>query len=579
MKKRNQKTGRRPGFADASGRFGFESPAAAGIFPRVAFRAWLQSTLPSSPAAVLAIGIEDSDVDWIASLGLYIVAVGRRERPASAQFGTVSWIDDRFPALEKVHRIGNSYDLIAVGPLWGSIPKEARPRAFRKLVTLLKAGGAIVFHLRASISKVTRSADTSPVELEVLARNHGAFIEHGIVDADERALLVRLPDDGTGALPLLRHIILNDDKSSTYKLALLRAICRIADGAAGCAWEREDGYVGVPLGLVGLYWIRLFKPLLAAQLPQSSNNKGLDGLGFVKDGFRRLADVSTMDLRIGVEFSGDTSIAMHRALRDACATIKNMPAFYIRYPNGKQVLLTSDGDVPRKGRAVRLDHAYLASFGEMRIPTHLWRALQRFDVWIEPALIAEWSRLIVRYADGQKRLIDEITIASAMTWSDPSRDVGFARAQATRLLEQGALFCVWTGKRLFGSTLDIDHCFPWSAWPCEDLWNLMPTDRRTNQEKKRHRLPSLELMRQSQDRIREWWSSGYINESPSLAHRFETQARASLPLVTPGTLDLNDLFAAMELRHMRLHLDQQIAIWHPRRSTAETSETDPSSSA
>jgi hypothetical protein len=31
---------------------------------------------------------------------------------------------------------------------------------------------------------------------------------------------VRLPDDGSGALPLLRHIILNDDKSSTYKLAL-----------------------------------------------------------------------------------------------------------------------------------------------------------------------------------------------------------------------------------------------------------------------------------------------------------------------------------------------------------------------
>ena len=33
-------------------------------------------------------------------------------------------------------------------------------------------------------------------------------------------------------LPLLRYIILNDDKFSTYKLALLRAICRIADGAA-----------------------------------------------------------------------------------------------------------------------------------------------------------------------------------------------------------------------------------------------------------------------------------------------------------------------------------------------------------
>ena len=37
------------------------------------------------------------------------------------------------------------------------------------------------------------------------------------------ALALRLPDDGAGALPLLRGIILNDDKASTYKLGLLRA--------------------------------------------------------------------------------------------------------------------------------------------------------------------------------------------------------------------------------------------------------------------------------------------------------------------------------------------------------------------
>ena len=43
------------------------------------------------------------------------------------------------------------------------------------------------------------------------------------------------PDDGTGALPLLRHIVFNDQKSSTYKLALLRTLVRIADSAGGFA--------------------------------------------------------------------------------------------------------------------------------------------------------------------------------------------------------------------------------------------------------------------------------------------------------------------------------------------------------
>ena len=100
-------------------------------------------------------------------------------------------------------------------------------------------------------------------------------------------MLIRLPDDGTGALPLLRNITLNDDKSSTYKLALLRVLCRVASGASGLARYIGDDYVDLPFGLVGLYWVRAFHALLLADMPQSSLNRGLDRLGFVRDGFSR----------------------------------------------------------------------------------------------------------------------------------------------------------------------------------------------------------------------------------------------------------------------------------------------------
>src|SRR5262249_16812718 len=133
----------------------------------------------------------------------------------------------------------------------------------------------------------------SKTEIERLARERGAFIERSFDSKDELGrgevrwmqLAVRLPNDGTGVLPLLRYIILNDEKSSTYKLALLRAICRIADGAAGYARDRDVDYVTIPLGLVALYWVRLFKPLLAANLPQSPLNQGDTRLGFVKEGY------------------------------------------------------------------------------------------------------------------------------------------------------------------------------------------------------------------------------------------------------------------------------------------------------
>jgi hypothetical protein len=36
-------------------------------------------------------------------------------------------------------------------------------------------------------------------------------------------------------LPLLRHLVLVDEKASTYKIALLRSLARIADTANGSA--------------------------------------------------------------------------------------------------------------------------------------------------------------------------------------------------------------------------------------------------------------------------------------------------------------------------------------------------------
>ena len=69
-------------------------------------------------------------------------------------------------------------------------------------------------------------------EVERLARAHGAMVERvaelsdqlGRPEVSWTGVVLRLPDDGTGALPLLRHVILNDAKSSTYKLGLLRAL-------------------------------------------------------------------------------------------------------------------------------------------------------------------------------------------------------------------------------------------------------------------------------------------------------------------------------------------------------------------
>ncbi len=540
---------------------------------------WLVDLLPNAPALILDVGAGTGrDAAWLATRGLEVVAVEpsgamRNEAQRLHPSASIRWISDSLPSLDQVLRLGLSFDLILLSAVWMHVPPADRARAFRKLVTLLKPGGCIAITLRHGPAETERSIHAvSQAEIEGLARAHGAFVEKVTDSQDELGreavswtqLAVRLPDDGSGALPLLRHIILNDDKSSTYKLALLRALCRIADGASGYARDTEDDHVAVPLGLIGLYWIRLFKPLLAAGLPQSPANQGDEQLGFVKEAFRNLSGVSHLDLRIGMFFGADRSNALHAALRDACNTITRMPAHYMTYPGGGPVL-----PVRRIGRVSRpenihLDGNYLFSFGELLVPRHLWRALQRFDVWIEPALISEWSRLMNGYAARQGRTISEAKIATAMTWSEPSRDVRIAREQAVRLLESKKLQCVWTGQALSAESLDVDHCFPWAAWPCDDLWNLLPAHRTVNQNQKREKLPGIELLRSAQARIQEWWDQGFLRANNQLLpERFMTEAKATLPMLEHNDVRLDDVFAALSLQQIRLKHDQQIPVWEP----------------
>ncbi|WP_365973950.1 hypothetical protein [Sphingomonas sp.] len=77
------------------------------------------------------------------------------------------------------------------------------------------------------------------------------------------------------------------------------------------------------------------------------------------------------------------------------------------------------------------------------------------------------------------------------------------------------------------AALDIDHCLPWSAWPCGDLWNLMPANRRVNQHQKRDRLPSQPMLAQSRSRILGWWDAAW-SHNEALHVRFLREAAAAL---------------------------------------------------
>lgn len=538
---------------------------------------WMADLLPDIPAIVLDVGAGTGrDAAWLASKGYEVYAAEpsapmRGQAKALHPSAPVRWIADSLPGLENTNRTGVSFDAILLSAVWMHITPKQRQRAFRKLISLLNPGGLIALSVRHGPAKPERGMHpVDEQEIETLARNHGAIVHRAIGTADQLGREgvrwtnygLRLPDDGTGALPLLRHVILNDSKSSTYKLGLLRSLCRIADGLTGLARRCDDkDSVTIPLGLVALIWIRLYKPLLESNCPQSPANIGDKGLGFVKEPFRRLAFVSNLDLRVGMRLGGQQAQALHGSVLDAAALIERMPARYMTYPDGQPILpVRRSTRIPRP-TSVLIDEVYLRGFGEMLVPRAIWRALQRYSVWIEPALVEEWIRLMQGYAHRQGRALERDRAAAAMTWSDPNRDVQLARSQAGQLLRAGRLYCVWSGKSLSSTNLDMDHCFPWSAWPCSDLWNLMPTSRSVNQKEKREKLPGPQLMLASQDRIISWWEAAYRTATPLIQERFVLEATASLPCLQPTDPDLDTLFEGMLSQRSRLRFDQRVPEW------------------
>jgi hypothetical protein len=323
------------------------------------------------------------------------------------------------------------------------------------------------------------------------------------------------------------------------------------------------------LGLVSLYWIHQYKDLIdhhgLFQTPSKSPNMGF----MKKGGWSELSQRTSSDFRVGNLFTGDDAVALCKTLSACAQNIRDMPSKYITLPNSDARVFEVTSKTVKPVQSLFLDLDTLTQWGEFSLPESTWLALSRYACWIEPVIVSEWVKTMASYS-GNKQYSDpdkQAYLYQSLNWLEPIRTTTEVRNRFDVLKSNHVMQCVWSAKAL-KNKYDIDHSMPFARWPNNDLWNLVPSDQKVNNEK-RDRLPTELKLMAAKERMLDWWKIAWLDDvditaNVALKQRFFAEANIALPGL-PGlpsdNLSIDDLFEALLLQRGRLREMQQLREW------------------
>jgi hypothetical protein len=297
----------------------------------------------------------------------------------------------------------------------------------------------------------------------------------------------------------IAKIIEQDNKTSTYKFALLRGTIDIIQDNTPYLFK-EEGRVYLPMGLLINKWIFYYYPLLsnANAIPQINSPKGLAFeaelskiIGLYES---KKAGMSVLynDLRLG-NLQGTHLAVIKNLYNRLKSTIAQMPMRHLGYS------------------------IYKKHFSIFKYHYEDFRRSPSF-VSGQESLIAKWADF--SFSSSGNKYSDKSHIIGCLL-SEPitEREVKESKKYYRELLAStGKITCVWTGKKL--NRFDVDHVIPFSVWKNNDLWNLLPSSAIVNKNK-RDKIPSPDTIEHAKERIYENWDILY--KSNELRFRLELE--------------------------------------------------------
>jgi hypothetical protein len=319
----------------------------------------------------------------------------------------------------------------------------------------------------------------------------------------------------------INKIIERDTLESSYKLALLKSIILVIKKFDHHIQKSED-YVKIPFYFVVEEWFFYYLPFEYLKINQhkTTNNKDLvlnknidllyqeifeEFSSLCKKNDWKCIYVNIYKKYFNFELN---TIILFRELRKL---IFNNP---MKYMGEEKYQFFKDIEKPKRN----FDRQSFQNFGYFKMEIKFYKVLKYLgdNFYGLNTIIFRWEKLLNGINKEQKQenfdFKDILTHNIDLVIRDTS--------EIQKNFRNKEIYCVWSGKKI--KKFDVDHLLPFSVFMNNDYWNLLPSSPKINSEK-RDKIPSIELIESSKDRILYYWDI-YKKEFKN----FELQRKISL---------------------------------------------------
>jgi hypothetical protein len=327
----------------------------------------------------------------------------------------------------------------------------------------------------------------------------------------------------------ISKIIERDSKSTTYKFALLRGTIDLIQENSPFI-EFKDDRVYFPMGLLIEKWMIYYYPIFDSNLKIPQIN-GRSNLSFEKvlselvSFYRGKGGLSAFyaDLKRNGVSSEITPVVISLA-NQLNTTIRKMPMYYIGRSISSEFHSIFKPELNRNSLTIeKLDSNFLVmNYGTFSIPKEYYEAFEVLGSFIsgQDSIFLKWAEFSVK-ASGKKLPFESIVgklIESPVTEREARESKKLFDSLLNRL---GETECVWTGRKT--NKIEVDHIIPLAIWKNNDLWNLLPSVPKINNNK-RDKIPTPRLIERQKVIILHYWDL----LDKSFETRFQKEIKISL---------------------------------------------------